>query len=135
MFRTLRLLADRLGYPNVRISAVGMDHCEALRNAAQAAGTVGCDVCVVDCIVHVDRNMIRHQNLLVASDISPVCVDEDGDGEDDGAKAKKKIGDSKKYFLEAARENVKMLSTITDRDIFERGRLEIPSSECLCRLV
>jgi hypothetical protein len=43
-----------------------MDHCEALRNATQAGGAVGAEVRVVDCIVHVERNMIRHQNLLVA---------------------------------------------------------------------
>jgi hypothetical protein len=66
LFRSLRLVTDRLWYPNVHICAVGMDHYEAPRNAAQASGTVGAVVCVVDCIVHIERNMIRHQNLLVA---------------------------------------------------------------------
>jgi hypothetical protein len=121
LFRTLHHLADRLGYPKARISAVGMDHCEALRNAAQATGNVGSEVCVVDCIVHVERNMIRHQSLLVDSGASTVGAEEDESEVEDGLRKKKKVADSKKCFLDAAREDVRLLSGITDRDIFRRG--------------
>jgi hypothetical protein len=101
-----------------------MDHCEALRNAAQASGTEGAEVRVVDCIVHVERNMIRHQNLLVARG---AANEEEEDDEEEGEetkgdkKKKKKVQDSKKIFLDAAREDVRMLSAITDREIFQRG--------------
>jgi hypothetical protein len=77
LFRSLCLVADRLGYPNVHIFAVGMDHCEALRNAAHAGGTVGAEVRVVDCIVHVERNLIIHQNFLVARCAADEEVDDE----------------------------------------------------------
>jgi hypothetical protein len=119
LFRSLRLVADRLGYPNVHIGAVEMDHCEAIRNAAQAGGTVGAVVRVVDCIVHVERNMRFYQNnLLVARGAA-----------DDKKKMKKKAkrprATNRKrkspIFLDAAREDAKSISAITDREIFKRG--------------
>jgi hypothetical protein len=70
-----------------------MDHCEALRNAAQAGGTVGAEVRVVDCIVHVERNLIIHQNLLVArgaADEEEEDDEEEGE-ETKGHKKKKKV--------------------------------------------
>jgi hypothetical protein len=36
-----------------------MDHCEAIRNAPQAGGTVGVEVRVVDCIVHIEAPQMR----------------------------------------------------------------------------
>jgi hypothetical protein len=123
LFRTLRRLADRLGYPTVQILAVGMDHCEALRNAAQACGTVGSEVCVVDCIVHVERNMIRHQSLIVASCARSACSQEgcDDDADEEETTTKTKVTGSKKIFLDAAREDVRLLAAITDREVFARG--------------
>jgi hypothetical protein len=96
-----------------------MDHCEALRNAPQAGGTVSVEVRVVDCIVHVERNLIIHQNLLVARG----AADEEEEKEDDEEEGEETKGHKKKKkvpFLDAAREDAKMLSAITDREIFER---------------
>jgi hypothetical protein len=39
-------MAEALGFCDVTIAAVGMDHCEAARNAAKAA----CAEFVVDCL-------------------------------------------------------------------------------------
>jgi hypothetical protein len=36
-------------------------------------------------------------------------------------KKKKKVQDFKKIFLDTAREDVRMVSAITDREIFQRG--------------
>jgi hypothetical protein len=106
---------------------VGMDHCEAIRNAAQACGTLDSATRVVDCIVHVERNMIRHQNLIVVRGATSASKQHDCDDanleetENTPTPKKKKVDGAKKIFLNAAREDVRMLSTITDRDIFERG--------------
>jgi hypothetical protein len=92
LFRSLRLVADRLRNPNVHICAVGMDHCEAVRNAAQAGGTVGAVICVVDSIVHVERSMSIHQNLLVARGAADEEEDDEEEGEEiKGHKKKKKV--------------------------------------------
>jgi hypothetical protein len=84
---------------------------------------VGAEVRVVDCNVHVERNMIRHQNLLVARGAAnKEEEDDEEEGEETkGDKKKKKVQDSKKVFIDAAREDVRMLSAITDREIFQRG--------------
>jgi hypothetical protein len=70
-----------------------MDHCEAIRNAAQAGRTVGAEVRVVDCIVHVELNLIIHQNLLVARGAADEEEDNDEEeGEETkGHKKKKKV--------------------------------------------
>jgi hypothetical protein len=70
-----------------------MDHCEAIRNAAQAGRTVGAEVRVVDCIVHVERSLIIHQNLLVARGAAD---EEEDDDEEEGEPQKE---ESPPYFL------------------------------------
>jgi hypothetical protein len=44
-------MAEALGFCDVTIAAVGMDHCEAARNVAEAA----CAESVVDYFIHVDQ--------------------------------------------------------------------------------
>jgi hypothetical protein len=109
------LVVDRLGNPNVHICAVGMDHCEAIRNAPQAGGTVGVEVRVVDCIVHIERYLIIHQNLLVARG----AADEEEEGEE--TKGHKNKKEKVPLFLDASQEDAKMLSAINDREIFQWG--------------
>jgi hypothetical protein len=83
LFISLRLVADRLRNPNIHICAVGMmDHCEAFQNAAQAGGTMGAVICVVDSILH---NLIIHQNLLVARGAAD---EEEDDDEEEGEETK-----------------------------------------------
>jgi hypothetical protein len=96
-----------------------MDHCEALRNAPQAGGTVGVEVRVVDCIVHVERNLIIHQNLLVVARGAADEEEEDDEEEGEETKGHKKYRRKSPLFLDAAREDAKMLSAITDREIFQ----------------
>jgi hypothetical protein len=57
-------MAEALGFCNVMIAAVGMDHCEAARNAAKTA----CAESVVDCFIHVDRCMLKNRGKLNQSD-------------------------------------------------------------------
>jgi hypothetical protein len=82
LFRSLCFVAERLENPNVHICAVWTDHCEAIQNAAQAGGTVGPVICVVDCIVHVERNMI------IRAQHHEEKEDEDEDEEEEGEETK-----------------------------------------------
>jgi predicted phosphodiesterase len=69
-----------------------MDHCRAIRNAAQAGGPVGAVICVGDYIVHDERNMIIHQNVLVARGAADEEEDEEEeDKETKGHKKKKQV--------------------------------------------
>jgi hypothetical protein len=83
-----KTMAAVLGFRDVTIAAVGMDHCQAARNAAKAAGAES----VVDCFIHVDRCMLKNRGKLKRSD-----------------------------YIDIAREHIRMLAKITDRDIFQRG--------------
>jgi hypothetical protein len=53
-------MAKVLGFCDVTIAAVGMDHCQAARNAAKDAGAES----VVDCFIHVDRCMLKNRGKL-----------------------------------------------------------------------
>jgi hypothetical protein len=88
LFRTFKIMATALGFRGITIAAVGMDHCQALRNAAAAAGAES----VVDCYIHVDRCLIKNRGKLKKSD-----------------------------YIHTARDHIRMLSKITDREIFQRG--------------
>jgi hypothetical protein len=57
-------MAEALGFCDVTIAAVGMDHCEAARNAAKAA----CAESVVDWFIYVDRCMLKNWGKLNRSD-------------------------------------------------------------------
>ena len=57
-------MANSLGYSEITIQAVGMDHSQACLNAAKAAGAA----CVVDCSVHVDRGMFKNRGRLKKGD-------------------------------------------------------------------
>jgi hypothetical protein len=56
----LKTMAKVLGFCDVTIAAVGMDHCQAARNAAKYAGAES----VVDCFIHVDRCMVKNRGKL-----------------------------------------------------------------------
>jgi hypothetical protein len=60
MFDCFKKIAHGLGFTNLSIAATGMDHSQALRNAAKAAGVEN----VVDCYVHVDRGMMKNRGKL-----------------------------------------------------------------------
>jgi hypothetical protein len=95
----------------VRISAVGIDHCETIRNAAQACGPLDSATRVVDCIVHVERNMIRHQNLIVVRGATSASCDDANLEETENTPTPKqqKVDGAKKIFFNAARENVRFV--------------------------
>jgi hypothetical protein len=59
-----KTMAEALGFCDVTIGAVGMDHCEAARNAAKAV----CAESVVDCFIHVDRCMLKNRGKFNRSD-------------------------------------------------------------------
>jgi len=81
-------MAKVLGFCDVTIAAVGMDHCQAARNAAKDAGAES----VVDCFIHVDRCMVKNRGKLNRPD-----------------------------YISTAREHIRILAKITDRDVFQRG--------------
>jgi hypothetical protein len=70
-------MAAVLGFRDVTIATVGMEHYQAARNTVKS---------VVDCYIHVDRCMLKRSD-----------------------------------YIPTAREHIRMLAKITDREIFQRG--------------
>jgi hypothetical protein len=60
--------------------------------AARNAAKAACPESVVDCFVHVDRCMLKNRGKLNRSD-----------------------------YISTAREHIRILAKITDRDVFQRG--------------
>jgi hypothetical protein len=57
MLDCFKKIAHGLGFTNLTIAAVGMDHSQPMRNAAKSAGAER----VVDCYIHVDRGMMKNR--------------------------------------------------------------------------
>jgi hypothetical protein len=60
MLDCFKTISHDLGFRNLTIATVGMDHSQALRNAAKSVGAE----CVVDCYIHVDRGMMKNRGRL-----------------------------------------------------------------------
>jgi hypothetical protein len=63
LFSSFKSIAKGLGFANLSIAAVGMDHSQALHNAAKTAGAEF----MVDCYIHVDRGMMKNRGKLKKS--------------------------------------------------------------------